>query len=98
MSSKFPIDHLANLSYLKLSQKEEKKYTSQIADILKYVENLQGAQTDNVKIIGQIVGLKNIWREDVAKESLPVKDTLGNAKNTHSNFFKVGAMLENKDN
>ncbi|NCN24863.1 Asp-tRNA(Asn)/Glu-tRNA(Gln) amidotransferase GatCAB subunit C [Candidatus Berkelbacteria bacterium CG_4_9_14_3_um_filter_39_23] len=98
MSKKFQIDHLANLSNLKLRQKEEKKYTSQIVKILEYIESLHNAQTDNRKIIGQIIGLKNVWRKDTVRESLPVKYVLDNAKNTHSNFFKVGAIFENRDN
>ncbi len=98
MSKVFQIDHLARLSNLKLSQKEKQKYGAQIAGILAYVESLQSVKTDRGRIIGQIAGLKNVWRDDTLQWSLPDKDILANAKNIHSGNFQVKAMLENKDN
>lgn len=98
MSKGFQIDHLARLSNLKFSQKEKQKYSAQIASILAYMESLQSVKTDRGRIIGQIAGLKNVWRDDTPQYSLSDKDILANASSVHSGNFQVKAMLENKDN
>jgi aspartyl-tRNA(Asn)/glutamyl-tRNA(Gln) amidotransferase subunit C len=83
------VEHVAKLARLEFSDAEKEKFTHQLNDILKYVEKLNELDTTNVEPLAQVVELSNVFREDVAKPSLPVEDVLANAPSRTEKFFKV---------
>ncbi|NTW62462.1 Asp-tRNA(Asn)/Glu-tRNA(Gln) amidotransferase subunit GatC [Candidatus Saccharibacteria bacterium] len=56
--------HLAQLSSLQLADDEVDGLTTDIGNILGYVEQLGQLNTDGVEPTYQVTGLQNVWRED----------------------------------
>lgn len=61
------VRYIANLARLNLSEQEVAKYAKQLSSILEYVEILKEIDTENVKPIAQITGLKNVKRADLVE-------------------------------
>jgi len=64
--------------------------------ILEFVEKLNELDTENVKPLSHPIEGENVFREDVVDEKrmLSHESALSNAKNTHSGYFVVDAVLE----
>ncbi|GIW22174.1 MAG: aspartyl/glutamyl-tRNA(Asn/Gln) amidotransferase subunit C [Candidatus Sericytochromatia bacterium] len=89
MISKEEVLKIAKLSKLTLSDEEIEKYSSQIGDILNYVELLNQLDTSNVEPTTRIIPVNNVFREDEIKEGLSIEKVLLNAPDKKDNMFKV---------
>ena len=73
------IDHVAKLARLKLTDAEKEKFSNQMGTIIKYIEKLSELNTDNVEPTAHVLGLNNVFREDVATKPLtdqaPINDS-----------------------
>ena len=78
------IEHLAKLASLKLTDAEKKKFSNQMGTIIKYIEKLSELDTQNVEPTAYVLGLNNVFREDVATEPLtdqsPINDSPAHSK------------------
>ena len=78
------IEHLAILARLKLTDAEKEKFSNQMRTIIEYIEKLSELDTENVEPTAHVLGLNNIFREDVATEPLtdqgPIKDSPAHSK------------------
>ncbi|HIJ50713.1 MAG TPA: Asp-tRNA(Asn)/Glu-tRNA(Gln) amidotransferase subunit GatC [Nitrospinae bacterium] len=78
------IEHLAKLASLKLTDAEKKKFSNQMGTIIKYIEKLSELDTENVEPTAHVLGLNNVFREDVATEPLtdqsPINDSPAHSK------------------
>lgn len=90
------VKHVARLAQLKLTPQEISKFQKQLAAILEYVSQLNQLNTQNIKPTSQITGLKNVFREDKSRPSLPPEEVLANAVEKEDQFFKVKSVLEEK--
>ncbi len=93
------IDHaqvkkVAKLSRLDLTDAEITEFTGQLSAILGYVEKLNELNTDNVEPLAHCLAISNVFRDDVAKESLGTQKTLANAPQRDGDFFKVPKILD----
>ncbi len=59
---------LARLARLNLSEEEISGYSSDLSEILQYVEQLQSIDTTGLKPTNQITGLTNVMRDDVIRD------------------------------
>jgi aspartyl-tRNA(Asn)/glutamyl-tRNA(Gln) amidotransferase subunit C len=64
MLSKEDVRHIAKLARLGLSEDEVAKFSTQLSDILGYVELLNEVDTEKVQPTSQVTGLMNIKRKD----------------------------------
>ncbi len=89
--------HVVELSNLKLTDAEIKKFTPQLDKIIEFVATLSEVDTDGVEPTSQTTGLTNILREDVVKtdEALTQEEALSNTDG-HNGYFKVPAILTNR--
>lgn len=89
--------HVAELSNLKLTDAEIKKFTPQLDKVIEFIATLSEVNTDGVKPTSQTTGLKNIFREDRVKsdDSLTQQEALSNTDG-HNGYFKVKAILKNR--
>jgi len=90
---KINVKHVAKLANLPLSDEEEKKFESQLSEILTYVEQLKSVDTKNTEIISQITGLENVTRNDKSSPSLSQDEALSNSKSNHNGMFKIKKIL-----
>lgn len=91
---KATVEYTAKLARMKLSDEEILILSLQLADILKYIEKLNQADTSKVEPTSHVLPLKNVYRQDNTKLSLKPEDALKNAPVKEGNFFKVPRIIE----
>ncbi len=91
------VKRVAHLARLSLNEEELQTYSSQLASILSYISKLNEIDTEGVPPTSHALStLKNVFRKDVLKPSLPVEDALKNAPEKEGDFFKVPQVIEGK--
>lgn len=88
------VEHVAALARLELGDREKEQFTEQLNAILKYAEQLNRLNTDDVEPTSHAMPLVNVMREDVVKPSLPIEKVLLNAPDEEDGQIKVPAVLE----
>ena len=87
------LKHMAELSRIRLEDREIEKFTPQMRTILESVDILKEVDTENVKPMKKHVSFSKL-REDEVGESLKQEDVLKNAPHTQNGFVKVyGAVF-----
>jgi aspartyl-tRNA(Asn)/glutamyl-tRNA(Gln) amidotransferase subunit C len=91
------VKHIASLAYLKLTAEEEEKYSSQLGDILLYMEKLNRLDTGDVPGTYHPVSpadISNVFRDDAdTGQSISKEDALRNAPLSGRGFFKVPKII-----
>ncbi len=91
------VKHVALLSRLKLSEEEISLYSRQLASIISYIGKLGEIDTADVPPTSHALStLKNVFRKDELKPSLPVEDVLNNAPSRDGDFFKIPKVIKGK--
>ena len=87
---------VAELGRLGLSDEEIKKATQQLSGILDHFSEIQKITTKGVPTSDDVTGLKNVMREDEAKQDdlCKAKDLLAAAPEMKDGQFKVKAVFE----
>lgn len=93
MITRSDVEHVALLSRLELSEGEKELFTRQLGDILRYVQKLNELDTSDVPPTAHVLPLKNVYREDVPGEHMPVEKVLANAPEREDDFFKVPKIV-----
>ena len=88
------VKYVAHLARLDFNEEETEKFTSQMNDILLYMDKLNEVDTTGVKPVSHAIALTNAFREDRLKESLCHDLALANAPETRGNFFVVPRVVE----
>ncbi|MCK5594548.1 Asp-tRNA(Asn)/Glu-tRNA(Gln) amidotransferase subunit GatC [bacterium] len=92
--SKKDVEYVAKLARLRLSETEKKAHAEQLNKILGYMDKLNQLDTSNIKPTSHVVEMQNVFREDVAKPSIPVDSALQNAPDKKDNFFRVPKVID----
>ena len=87
------VRHVAKLARLNLSDNEIQIFTRQLGDILEYVEKLNELDTENVEPTAHAAPLRNVFREDIAREGMGIEAVLKNAPARDGNFFTIPKVL-----
>lgn len=85
---------IASLAKLNLTEEEVEKYTSQLNDILMYVDQLNELDTESVEPLSHVLELTNVTRSDVEKSSLSREDALKNAPESDGEYFIVPKVID----
>ncbi|MFQ5863548.1 MAG: Asp-tRNA(Asn)/Glu-tRNA(Gln) amidotransferase subunit GatC [Candidatus Brocadiales bacterium] len=88
------IDHVALLARLELSEEEREVFTTQLEDILKYIEKLKELDTSRVEPMAYAATTKNVFREDKPRPSIDLEEALKNAPSKAMDFFKVPKVID----
>lgn len=90
--------HIAELSNLKLTEEEIKKFTPQLDKIIEFVASLSEVDTSDVIATSQTTGLVNVTREDkVQVENMLTQDeTLSGTDDVINGMIKVPKILQNR--
>jgi len=85
---------LARLAKLELSDEEIKQFTTEISEILQYVEQLQAVDVSGLEPTSQATGLTNVIREDTVKSyGYEHEDLLKNVPAVEDGQIKVRRVL-----
>ena len=87
---------VARLARLHFKEEELKVFESQVADILKFVDQLKKVPVEGVEPTSHPLSLKNVFREDQALKSLPIEEFLKHSPRARGRFFEVPKILEGK--
>lgn len=88
------IDHIALLARLELTDEEKGLFSKQVGSIIKYVDKLNELDIEDVEPTAHVLPIKNVFREDELRESLPREKTLQNAPRKSDGFFRVPKIIE----
>ncbi|MEW6599656.1 MAG: Asp-tRNA(Asn)/Glu-tRNA(Gln) amidotransferase subunit GatC [Nitrospirota bacterium] len=88
------IGHVALLARLKLSDDEAKLFSRQVGGILEYINKLNELDTEDIEPTAHVLSVKNVFREDIPRPSLPREKALQNAPESNENFYRVPKIIE----
>jgi len=94
--SDFNLKHIARLARLHFKDEELKVFESQVAGILKLVEELKEVNVDGVEPTSHPLDIKNVFREDEPKPSLSIEEFLKHSPRSRGRFFEVPKVIEDK--
>lgn len=89
MISTDDVKHVAKLARLELTEEETEKYSKQLGDILKYVEQMNEVDTTDVEPMPHAIPVYNVMREDVVKYEQTKDELMANAPFEEDGFFRV---------
>ena len=92
--TKSDVEHIAKLAKLEIEDSEINEFTSQLNQILEYIEKLNELDTENVKPLTHPVEGVNVFREDKLKESVSTDDALKNSASKTDKYFKVPKVIK----
>jgi len=89
------IIHLGKLANLTLSEKELRKFQNQLAETLKYIQNLRELDTNKTPPTDHTGNIANVFFTDGERNTrdLEHKDALKNTKNKKESYFIVKRVL-----
>ena len=92
--SREEVAKVALLARLKLSAPELELLTTQLGQVLTYVDILNEVDTENVEPMAHAVELSNIFRDDEERPSLSREAALANAPKSDGRYFLVPQILD----
>jgi aspartyl-tRNA(Asn)/glutamyl-tRNA(Gln) amidotransferase subunit C len=92
--SKEEVAYVAHLARLSFSEGETEKFTSQLNDILLYMDKLNAVDTTGVEPMTHAIAQKNAFRNDRVDVSLPIEASLANAPESRGSCFQVPKVIE----
>mgnify|MGYP001201573435 CR=1 FL=1 len=84
---------VAKLARLELPEDQLEIYTSQIEEILSYIDQLQVIDTENISPTTRAVEVVNEMREDMVEINCSREDILDQAPHREGDFFRVPKIL-----
>jgi len=88
------IDHVAHLARLALTPEEKAKFSSQLGEVLSYIEQLKKVDVSGVEPTAHAFPVYNVWADDVAQPGLSVEAALKNAPAQRNNMIVVPKVVE----
>lgn len=88
------IEHLSLLARLNLSDDEKQLFSRQVDSIIDYINTLNELDTSDVEPTAHILPMKNVFREDTLKVSLPREKAMQNAPKKNDEFYRVPKIIE----
>ncbi|WP_085993294.1 Asp-tRNA(Asn)/Glu-tRNA(Gln) amidotransferase subunit GatC [Oceanobacillus senegalensis] len=92
--SKDQVKHVAHLARLAVTDEEVEQLTEDLGAIIRYAEQLNELDTDNVKPTTHVLDIKNVMRKDEPKEWITQEEALKNAPDEKDGQFRVPSILE----
>lgn len=92
--TKEQVEYVAHLARLEFNESEKDKFTSQLNDILVYMDILNRLDTSGVEPMSHATFLANAFREDRVLESIGIEEALKNAPDEARDCFRVPKVIE----
>lgn len=90
------VEKVAQLARLAVSDAEKETFAKQLTQILAHVDTLGRYDTTGIEPTTTIMGHVNVFREDLARPSLPSEKALANAPEREADGFVVPKILEER--
>lgn len=89
MISTEDVKYVAKLARLELNENEVDQFSKQLGDILKYVEQMNEVNTENIEPMAHPIPVVNVMREDIVKYEQTKEELMKNAPLEEDGFFRV---------
>ena len=87
------IEHVAKLARLKLTDAEKKRFSNQMGTIIKYIEKLNELDTKNVEPTAHVLGLENVFRNDISTNPLTDQDPINDSPAHSKGHYEVPKII-----
>jgi aspartyl-tRNA(Asn)/glutamyl-tRNA(Gln) amidotransferase subunit C len=91
--SREEVEKVSLLGRLLLSEEELDKMTTQLGQILQYMDLLAEVDTDGVEPMAHAFDVSDVFRDDQLRPSIDRDQALGNAPNRDDDCYRVPAVL-----
>ncbi len=88
------VEHVARLARLALEKNEIEALTSQMDELLGYVEKLNELDTEGIVPTAHAVPMENAFRADEVRPSIGLENALRNAPQAEEGCFVVPKVIE----
>ena len=88
------VRYVANLSRIKLDEKQEEKMLSELAAVIEYMDVLNKLDTENVEPLSHVFSITNVMRDDEVKPSYDREELLKNAPDHTDETFIVPKTVD----
>lgn len=88
------VKYVAHLARLSLTPEETQRVSTQLGNILGFIDKLSEVDVSKVEPTAHAVPLVNVTRPDVVTESLPTEEALRNAPAKANGLFVVPKIVE----
>ncbi|HPK53131.1 MAG TPA: Asp-tRNA(Asn)/Glu-tRNA(Gln) amidotransferase subunit GatC [Smithellaceae bacterium] len=88
------VEYVAHLARLEISDQEKEVFTSQLNDILLYIDKLNNLATQDVIPLSHAIAVTNAFRDDTISDSIGTEKSLTNAPDARGEFFRVPKVIE----
>jgi aspartyl-tRNA(Asn)/glutamyl-tRNA(Gln) amidotransferase subunit C len=92
--SREDVEHVARLARLGLDDAELERMTAELSHILDAMAALRQLDTSDIAPTAQVIPLRNVMRDDIARPSWPAEDILKNAPEIREQQFVVPPVLD----
>lgn len=93
MISKDEVKHIAELARIGLSEKEVEKFTTDLSNVLDWIDQLKEVDVKNVEPTAHITGIKNETREDKTIDFENKKEIIKLFPEEKNGYNKVKSVL-----
>ncbi|MBC20759.1 MAG: Asp-tRNA(Asn)/Glu-tRNA(Gln) amidotransferase GatCAB subunit C [Planctomycetaceae bacterium] len=87
------VEKIATLARLRLTADEATEMSSQLAQVLSYIQKLEEVNTEGVEPMAHAIEQVNVLADDVARESFPREAMLKNAPSRDEQCYRVPPVL-----
>ncbi len=94
MLNKEDVRYIAGLARIHVPEAELEGFTKNLENIISYVDQLNELDVTHVEPTSHVLHLKNVYRQDQVKPSLPQQDALKFAVESYQGSFKVPRVIE----
>jgi aspartyl-tRNA(Asn)/glutamyl-tRNA(Gln) amidotransferase subunit C len=91
--SRQDVEKVALLARLELSSSELDALTTQLQQVVEYVEVLNELDTQSTEPMAHALDVANVFADDQVRPSLPREQALANAPHQDGQFYLVPAVL-----
>jgi len=92
--SRGDVEYVANLAQLRLTAREIDTFTSQLDQIVSYMDKLDELDTSGIEPMFHALDMSNVFRSDRVEPSLPQVEALGISPEKEDGFFVVPKVIE----
>lgn len=88
------LERIADIAHVHLETQEINEISNELGFLLEQFDKLSQVDTEGVSPTVHPITDKNVLREDVVWESLPIDEVLRNAPDKDDRFFRVPRIIE----
>lgn len=88
------VGRMADIAHMYISEEEKNRISKELSFLLECFDKLNQVDTEGVMPTIHPITDRNILREDVVWESLPIEEVLKNSPDKDNRFFRVPRIIE----